>query len=94
MTENKKVPYADVQNLLAKLSFEFLRTGQAGTICTAYLGTFRIAQGYSACVVPEEYSQELGEKYAKQRCLQEAENKIWELLGFSLFKELNPQLFS
>ena len=35
---------------------------------------------YSACVSPENYSQELGEKYAMENIC----NKIWNYLGFVL----------
>ena len=35
---------------------------------------------YSACVSPENYSQELGEKYA----MENIRNKIWSYLGFVL----------
>lgn len=35
---------------------------------------------YSACVSPENYSQELGEKYAMENIV----NKVWSYLGFVL----------
>jgi hypothetical protein len=89
-----RISFEQIENLKKQLTYEYVRTGEAGTICNVYLGTFRIADGYSACVDPANYSQELGEKYSKERADYNATNALWELMGFSLFKELNPEIFN
>lgn len=94
MTEQKnKIDVSEIEHLLNQVQYEFVRTGATGTICSSYLGSFRIAQGYSASITLDNYSQELGEKYSKERCEYETKNKLWELMGFSLFKQLNTDLF-
>lgn len=45
---------------------------------------FQIGYGESACVDPNEYKQADGEKYAKERCITNASNKLWELEGYLL----------
>ena len=96
MTQQKapRVTPEQVDALLGKLTFEFLRTGKTGTICSAYLGTFRVAQGYAASVSVENFDPEIGERISKDDCWAKSKNKLWELLGFALFKDLNPELFS
>ena len=89
-----RITYPKIQELMQKLTFEFLRTGQTGTICNAYLGTFRVAQGYSASVSVENFDPEMGEKIAKENCLKNSEDALWGFMGFALFKELNSELFS
>jgi len=88
-----KIYYSEIQHLLNQVSYEFARTGESGIYCTAYLGSFKVAVGYSGCVDPANYSQELGEKYSKERCVKETQDKLWELMGFALFKDLNKDLF-
>lgn len=92
--EAPRITFPQIQNLMSKLTFEFLRTGKTGTICSAYLGTFRIAQGYAASVSVDNFDPEIGEKIAKENCLKEAENALWSNMGFSLFKDQNPDIFN
>lgn len=91
--EAPRVTYPQIKALVDKLEFEFVRTGEAGTICSAYLGTFRVAQGYSAAVSVENFDPEIGEKIAKENCLKSSEDALWSNMGFTLFKELNPEIF-
>jgi hypothetical protein len=88
-----KVDLSEIKHLLHQIRYEFVKNGIKETICTAYLGNFSIARGFSAPVSAENYNQELGEKYAKENCVKELESKLWELMGFSLFKKINPDLF-
>jgi len=68
----------------AKKSVEFLKVGKKTTVCvlTCWNG-FEIVTS-SACVVAENYSQELGERYSLER----AENKLFELLAFQVQTDL------
>ena len=44
---------------------------------------FVIGSGFSACVNPADYNQELGEKYAIERALADAENNLWQCEGYA-----------
>lgn len=80
---------SEVEDIMNKVNYEFSRTGETGTYCTSYLGTFKLCTGYSGCVDPNNFNSELGEKYSKKRCEKETRDKVWELLGFELFRSLN-----
>ena len=86
MKKQNKVAFAHVQALIASLSFKFERVGEtAVTGCWAFLPNgFQVGYGESACVDPNEYKQADGEKYAKERCVVNATNKLWELEGYLL----------
>ena len=83
---NMKVEYSHIQEMVKSLEFKFERVGDTTvTGCWAFLPNgFQVGYGESACVDPTNYDKELGEKYAKERCLDNAENKLWELEGFLL----------
>lgn len=68
--------------------------GTTSTFCHAYLpGTdgkrFSLATGHSACVIPENFNAQLGIDLAKSKAVSAARDKLWELEGYSLFKEMN-----
>lgn len=83
-----------IESLKKQIRYEFTKIGEKGTLCSAYLGTFDIAREYSAPVLVENYNKELGEKYSKEKLDKVIDDKLWEFMGFSLFKELNPELFN
>lgn len=81
-----KVTVAEVQKQVRNLSFLFERVGNTTTTgCWAFLPNgFQVGYGESACVDPNNYNKAEGEKYAKERCVVQATNKIWELEGYLL----------
>lgn len=81
-----KVSYQHITELLASLEYKFTRVeGTTKTICTAILPNgFMVGSGESACVVPEEFNQLLGEQYAKERAMADATNELWKLEGYLL----------
>ena len=81
-----KVPFEHVQKLKESLEYKFERVGTTTvTGCWAFLPNgFQIAYGESACVDPDNFDFELGKKYAKERAMQAADNKLWELEGYLL----------
>ena len=83
-----------IDHLKNQITYQFDKIGATGTLCSACLGIFNISQGFSACIDPANYSQELGEKYAKERADKALDDKLWELMGFALFKDLNPEIFA
>lgn len=81
-----KVEKQHIENLVSQLEFKFARVENTTvTGCWAFLPNgFQVAYGESACVDPANYKWEDGCKYAKERCVQQAVNKLWELEGYLL----------
>lgn len=81
----EKTPYDRVQTLLNSCTPIFTRVeGTTKTYCDLKMPNgFVIGSGFSACVNPADYNQELGEKYAKERALADAENNLWQCEGYA-----------
>ncbi|WP_407330561.1 Gp49 family protein [Enterovibrio sp. 27052020O] len=86
MAKQNKVAFAHITALVESLTFKFARVDDTTvTGCWAFLPNgFQVAYGESACVDPNEYKQETGEHWAKERCKAAAVNKLWELEGYLL----------
>lgn len=86
-----KVSQQNIYGLVGSLTYKFERVGETTvTGCWAFLPSgFQVAYGESACVDPANYDRALGEKYAKERCVAAAHNKLWELEGYVLSKALS-----
>ena len=91
--DKNKVEPQEISHLKSQITYKFHKVGEKGTLCEAYLGNFSLAQAYSACVDPKIYDKELGEKYSKEKLDKILDDKLWEFLGFDLFKDLNAELF-
>lgn len=63
--------------------YYFERFGETVTICQITLDNGYSVRGESACVCPENYDKEIGEKIAYD----DAFNKLWPLFGFLLSEE-------
>lgn len=68
--------------------------GTTSTFCHAYLPgkdgkMFSLATGHSACVSPENFDAQMGINIATGKAMAAAKDKLWELEGYALFKELN-----
>jgi hypothetical protein len=81
-----RVSHEHIEKLKNTVQYKFERVGETTvTGCWAFLPNgFQIAYGESACVDPNNFDFELGKKYAKERAMQNAENKLWELEGYLL----------
>lgn len=89
--KDNKVMYEHIQEMVGSLTYKFERVGDTTvTGCWAFLPSgFQVAYGESACVDPANYKREDGEKYAKERCVAAAGDKLWELEGYVLSKALS-----
>ena len=58
----------------------FVRIGEKVTVCCIELDNGYCVLGQSACVSPENYNQEIGEKIAYDNAF----DKLWPLFGFLL----------
>lgn len=87
-----RVTAEQIQALMAKLTWSYEQPeGTTSTFAHAYLGRFYLTTGHSACVSPENFNAELGMKYAREQAEGKARDKLWELEGYALFKQLNNQ---
>jgi hypothetical protein len=77
-------------------SVDLRPSGSTSTLVHAFLdGKFYLASGHSACVSPENFNAEQGVKSAKDKARRGAEDKLWELEGYALFKRLRePSVFT
>ena len=78
-----------IKELLARvqLHFTFGETPTKYVRADAWLdGSFHLATAMSKAVNPENFSKELGIEYASKDALKIAENKLWELEGYRLFR--------
>lgn len=68
--------------------------GCTSTFCHAYLpgengSMFHLATGHSACVEPANFNAAIGKSIAESKAVAAAKDKLWELEGYALFKQLN-----
>ena len=62
--------------------------GSTSTFVHAYLdGKFFLGSGHSACVSPENFNAELGERIARGKAETLARDKLWELEGYLLYNQ-------
>ena len=54
----------------------------------AWLGTFQLGAAISKAVDPNNFNEDLGIEYSTKDVLKIAENKLWELEGYHLYKTL------
>lgn len=84
-----RVTKDQIQELMDKLIWRYEQPeGTTSTFAHAFLGTFYLATGHSACVSPENFNAELGMKYAREQAEGKARDKLWELEGYALAKSL------
>ena len=63
----------------------FTRFSETVTICNIELDNGYSVRGESACVSPENYRQDIGEKIAYDAAF----NKLWPLFGFLLAEDIH-----
>ena len=57
-------------------------------LATAWLDTFQLGTAISKAVDPNNFNEDLGIEYSTKDALKIAENKLWELEGYHLYKTL------
>ena len=78
-----------IKNLLSEVFYHFYRVPGSNTIVAfAVINGFMLCSEVTSCVSDENFNEELGKKYAMERCKQAAENKLWELEGWRLKADL------
>lgn len=83
-----RVTPAQIDALVKRVVFVYASHGTS-TFCHAFLdGTFFLASGHSACVSPENFNAELGQKRALGNVQKPIRDKLWELEGYALRNRL------
>jgi hypothetical protein len=72
-----------LDQIVAKHFFVF--PGTTTTVCCLTLRNGYTTIGTSACVDPDNFNAEIGERYA----LEDAAEKVWDLEGYALKSRLN-----
>jgi hypothetical protein len=89
-----RVTRDQIDRLFEKLEYVYhVPESTTVTFCSVFLPgkegrKFLIATGMSACVSPANFNKEVGENQSKQNASHQAYDKLWELEGYALFKEL------
>jgi len=89
-----RVTPAQINALMDKVIYvSNIPEGTTSTFVHAYLpaktGRFWLATGHSACVSPDNFNPGIGHGIAMRKAQDAAKDKLWELEGYALFKELN-----
>lgn len=94
--DEPKVSREQIEKLLSELHYETtVVPGTTTTIATAINPDgFTLAIGKSACVCPENFDAEQGKFWAIDAAKKQAEDKLWELEGYALYKKLHPHVES
>ena len=76
-----------INDLMERVIFNIVvPEGTTSTFAHAYLdGKFYLATGHSACVSPENFDAEIGQKIAMNKAEAMAKDKLWELEGYLLY---------
>lgn len=83
MSEAPKVTIEQVEAAIVGETYTVLPNGRT-TVCQLTLDNGFTVEGQSACVSIENFNAELGNKYARQRAVDE----VWHVLGFRLADKL------
>lgn len=84
-----RVTKAEVDVLYKQVTYVFGRVSETRILCSAQLDGFTIADGFGACVDPENFDEEVGMKIAHKKCALATYDKLWELEGYRLSRSLN-----
>ena len=85
-----KVTKGQIDDLLSQVVVQTktFDTPTPHVLATAWLDTFQLGTSISKAVDPNNFDEELGIEYSTKDALKIAENKLWELEGYHLYKTL------
>lgn len=87
-----RITLDQIKAMMARVQYNFDQPeGTTSTFAHAFLdGDFYLATGHTACVSKENFDPSLGIKYAQEEAAQKAQDKLWELEGYNLYR--NPMM--
>ena len=85
-----KVTKGQIDDLLSQVVVQTktFDTPTPHVLATAWLDTFQLGTSISKAVDPNNFDEELGIEYSTKDVLKIAENRLWELEGYHLYKTL------
>ena len=85
-----KVTKGQIDDLLSQVVVQTktFDTPTPHVLATAWLDTFQLGTAISKAVDPNNFDEELGIEYSTKDVLKIAENRLWELEGYHLYKTL------
>lgn len=88
-----KVEASTLDKLMEQVTVStYIVEGTTTTVATAMLKVgavnFTLCNEFTACVDPRNFNAELGAKFARLKALEVARNKLWELEGYALAKQM------
>ena len=85
-----KVTKGQIDDLLSQVVVQTktFDTPTPYVLATAWLDTFQLGTAISKAVDPVNFNEELGIEYSTKDAMKIAENKLWELEGYHLYKTL------
>lgn len=89
-----RVPLSVIKGLMERVTYVVVQqpSGTNSTMVHAYLDkSFYLATGDSHCVSAANFSAEIGLKVAIEKATSSAQNKLWELEGYSLYSKLRSE---
>lgn len=84
-----RVTKAQIDELYSQLEFIYGKVSETRIMCSALLNGFVIADGFSACIDPKNFDEQIGMQIASKKCSMAAYDKFWELEGYRLARSLN-----
>src|SRR5690606_1192634 len=90
--EAPRVTLDQIKEMMKRVQYVFEQPeGTTSTFAHAFLnGDFYLATGHTACISKENFDPSLGIKYAQEEAAQKAQDKLWELEGYNLYR--NPMM--
>lgn len=83
-----KVTQEQIDALKDRLIFRHATIGTSTFVHTFLDDKFYIASGHSACVDPANFNEVIGLKLAQDDAMQKAEQQLWLLEGYALWKQM------
>jgi len=83
-----RVTKEHIDALMRKVILLTGKVSETRILCSATLDGFVIADGFSACISPENFDEQIGIKIAQQNAAKAAYDKLWELEGYLLSRRL------
>lgn len=87
-----RVTKDQIDKLVQEFEYHVYRVPNTTTmISVVFLNGFSIATGLSACVDPDNFDEDLGYEIANRNSTNAAIQKLWELEGYALKKQLSQK---
>ena len=84
-----RVTPEQIEALVDRVRYRYAVQGTS-TFCHVFLDDkFYLVTGHSACVSPENFDEGIGRTVAFNNAAAAMRNKLWELEGYALYKEMS-----